>query len=415
MNQIEIYKLVESLTDGKFKDQLELLNNLVKQIVADQTFELIGGRVWELIPEQNSYALRFQYGNVKEIPEGYLIRLDEQMLFSDLQDNRTIINAETDEVLKEKGIVLYSATGVGEFVKLNNRKYYQYVLGFNAAEFFQTFYETLTIISGVATVAVKNLETQNKQNKLYKDINKAAEIQRNLLPEHHIRFHDYDVYGVCIPDAGVGGDYFDYIKNDDDEEERLGIVVSDAASKGLPAAIQSLFVSGALRMGASFGTKISGLMSKLNSLIWQTFLIERFVTLFYCELHLSSNRLVLYANAGHPAPVHYRPSQDSIVLLEPTGGMLGVMEQQKYNVENIRMHPDDVLVLYTDGITECQDKNGVRFGDEKLYDLIRKFHEGTSTEIALKIIEEVAKFTVGSNYTDDKTLVVIKRIKAEEK
>lgn len=415
LNQIEIYKLVESLTDGKFSNQLDLLNNLVEQLVNHQSFELTGGRVWELVPEKKSYALRFQYGNVKEIPEGYLLKLDEQALFSALQDDRTIVNSETDEVLMEKGIVLYSATGVGEFIKVNNKKYYQYVLGFNAPDFFQTFYETLTIISGVATVAVKNLDTQNKQKKIYRDISKAAEIQKNLLPEHHIRFHDYDVYGVCIPDSGVGGDYFDYIKNDDDEEERLGIVVSDAASKGLPAAIQSLFVSGALRMGASFGTKISGLMSKLNTLIWQTFLIERFVTLFYCELHLSSNRLVLYANAGHPAPVHYRPSLDSIVLLEPTGGMLGVMEHQKYNVENIRMHTNDVLVLYSDGITECQDKHGNRFGDERLYELIRKHHEGNSTEIALKIIEEVEKFTIDSNYTDDKTLVVIKRFSEDEK
>ena len=409
MNQIDIYKLVESLTDGNFKTGIELLKKLVKEIVNHTEFGLIGGRVWELVSEDNTYVLRFQYGNVKKIPSNYTINLKDHTMFENLYQTRTIVNYETDLVLKNKGIELYSAAGVGDLVKIKNKKYYQYVIGFNATEFLQSFYDILSIISGVATVAVKNLATQFEQRKIYRDMLKAAEIQKNLLPEHKIQFHDYDIYGVCIPDSSVGGDYFDYIKNVDDEEERLGIVISDAASKGLPAAIQSLFVSGALRMGASFGTKISGLMSKLNSLIWQTFFYERFVTLFYCELHLSSNRLVLYANAGHPAPVHYRPSLDSIVLLEPTGGLLGLAEHQKFNVENIRMHCGDILVLYTDGITECQDKFGNRFGDERLYDLIRTYHYENSKNIALKIIEDVQKFTIDSNYTDDKTLVVVKR------
>jgi serine phosphatase RsbU (regulator of sigma subunit) len=409
MNQIEIYKLVESLTDGNFKNEIELLKTLVKKIVKLNEFGIIGGRVWELVPEDYSYSLRFQFGKVKKIPADYTISLKDNTMFENLYETRTIVNYETDDVLKEKGIVLYSAAGVGDLVKIKGKKYYQYVVGFNANEFLQIFYDTLNIISGVATVAVKNLASQFEQRKIYRDMLKAAEIQKNLLPEHKIQFHDYDIYGVCIPDSSVGGDYFDYIQNVDEEEERLGIVISDAASKGLPAAIQSLFVSGALRMATSFGTKISGLMAKLNTLIWRTFFYERFVTLFYCELQLSSNRLVLYANAGHPAPIHYRPSLDSIVLLEPTGGILGLAEHQKFNVENIRMHNGDVLVLYTDGITECQDKFGNRFEEERLYDIIRKYHYETSQNIALHIIEEVEKFAIDSNYTDDKTLVVIKR------
>lgn len=409
MNQWEVYKLVESLTEGKFKNELDLLTKLVRSIVNHDTFGLIGGRVWELIPEEQCYILRYQYGKVKRIPANYKVDIADMPMFAELSNTRTIIKNETDELLKEKGIILYSAAGVGELSKVRGQKYYQYILGFNAVEFLQSFYETLTIISGVATVAVKNMATKNEQKRMYKDLLKAAEIQKNLLPEHKIKFADYDIYGVCIPDSSVGGDYFDYIHSQDDEEERLGIVISDAASKGLPAAIQALFVSGALRMGASFGTKISKLISRLNTLIWQTFLYERFVTLFFCELQLSSNRLVLYANAGHCAPVHYRPSLDSIVLLEPTGGLLGLAEHQKFNVENIRMHPGDILVLYTDGITESQNMHGEQFGEDRLYNLIRHNSSESAQDIALLIIEAVEKFTIDSHYTDDKTLVVVKR------
>ena len=126
-------------------------------------------------------------------------------------------------------------------------------------------------------------------------------------------------------------------------------------------------------------------------------------------MHLSSNRLVLYASAGHCAPVHYRPSLDSIVLLEPTGGLLGLSEHQIFTVENIRMHPDDVLVMYTDAITESQSMYGEQFGEDRLYELIRKHHKETAQNIALLIIEEVEKFTIDSLYSDDKTLVVVKR------
>lgn len=409
MNQWEVYKLVESLTEGKFRNELDLLNKLVRSIVNHDAFGLIGGRVWELIPEEQCYVLRYQFGKVKRIPADYKVDIADMPMFAELSNTRTIIKNETDELLKEKGIILYSAAGVGELSRVRGSKYYQFILGFNAVEFLQSFYETLTIISGVATVAVKNMATKNEQKRMYKDLLKAAEIQKNLLPEHKIKFADYDIYGVCIPDSSVGGDYFDYIHSQDDEEERLGIVISDAASKGLPAAIQALFVSGALRMGASFGTKISKLISRLNTLIWQTFLYERFVTLFFCELQLSSNRLVLYANAGHCPPVHYRPSLDSIVLLEPTGGLLGLAEHQKFNVENIRMHPGDILVLYTDGITESQDMYGEQFGEERLYNLIRNNYKETAQDIALLIIEAVEKFTIDSHYTDDKTLVVVKR------
>lgn len=405
----EIYKLVENLTQGKFKNDLDLLTKLVNEIVKEQGFGLIGGRVWKLIPEKHSYRIIYQYGKVKKIPKDYEVQISKMPLFRDLANNRTQINYETDNILKELGIVLYSATGVGDFIKVGGQKYYEYVLGFNANVFLQTFYETLTIISGVASVALKNLQTQNEKKKINKDLQRAAEIQKNLLPEHYIKFADYDIYGVCIPDQEVGGDYFDYIKSTDDEEERLSIVISDAASKGLPAAIQALFVSGALRMGASLGMKLSKLISRINTLVWQTFFYERFVTLFFCELQLSANRLVLYANAGHNAPMHFNLHDKSIDLLPPTGGLLGLKENQKFSVENLNMNPGDILVLYTDGITECQDSRHQQFGEDRLKKLIRKHHNDSAQYIALHIIEAVTKFSVGSTYTDDKTLVVIKR------
>ncbi len=409
INQREIYKLVEKITTGNFDNEIDFLKHLVCEIVNNEQFEIIGGRIWEANISDGTYILRFQHGNVQKIPDNYTVKIEDQPILRELAEKRTTLNREIDPVLIEKGIVIYSVTGVGEIIKTQKGKYFQYVLGFNANEILQSFYEVLSVISSIATITIRSLSSQEQQKKFQRDIYKASEIQRSLLPEHYLEFQDYKIYGVCIPDSEVGGDYFDYLKNNDDEEERIGIVISDAASKGLPAAIQALFVSGAMRMAQAFTPKISTLFSRLNTLIYETFPYERFVTLFYCELTLTSNRLVLYANAGHCAPIYYRHDKDSHEFLEPTGGLLGIVKNQKFNVENIIMRPGDILAIYTDGITEAIDANGNFFGEEKLVQLIRKYKDIDAKSIALHIIEEVQKFADGKEYTDDRTLVVIKR------
>ncbi len=413
LSQRNTYKFLEKLTSHNFKSELSLLKSLVKDVVNHKEFGIIGGRIWELNPQDYSYNLSYQFGDVDKIPKDYSLSIEDQPVLNKLPKQRTILHHESDELLKMKGIYSYSLTGVGELIRLKGGKYYKYALGFNAPEMLKSFYETLNIISGIATIAIRGISGQSVEKKIRRDLLKASEIQRNLLPEHKIRFLDYDIYGICTPDSEVGGDYFDYLKNIYEGEENLGIVIADASSKGLPAAIQALFVSGAIRMGIRFATKISHLFSRLNTLIWETFVYERFVTLFYCELTNVSNRLLLYANAGHCSPIHYRPGNNSFMFLEATGAMLGLTEHQSFGVENIRMHPGDVLVLYTDGITESQDGNGIMFGEERLQELIRKHHNETSENIALLIIEDVQKYTAESLYNDDKTLVVIKRDLAE--
>ncbi|MGA2297258.1 MAG: PP2C family protein-serine/threonine phosphatase [FCB group bacterium] len=408
-SQRNTYKLLEKITSQKFKSELSLLKTLVQDLVNHKEFGVIGGRIWQINPVENVYSLKYQFGNLKKIPSDYSLAIDEQPILNKLIRQRTITNVETDPLLQSKGIDVYSLTGVGEILKLKSGKYYKYAIGFNAPEILQTLNETLNILSGVTSVALRNLTAQAAHKKIRRDIVKASEIQRNLLPDHKIKFYDYDVFGICIPDSEVSGDYFDYLKNADFEEERLGIVISDASSKGLPAAVQSLFLSGAMRMGLGFATKMSSLFSRLNTLIWETFPNERFVTLFYCELTLSSNRLALYTNAGHCSPIHYHPDTDEIKFLGPTGGMLGVVENQKFGVENIRMRPGDVLILYTDGITESQDNMGNMFGEDRLIELIKKYHSESPEAIAYNILEEVQKFTIDSLYSDDKTLVVVKR------
>lgn len=408
-DQRSFYKLLESINRKNHKDELNLLRSLVREIVKHNEFSITGGRVWKLNSPKTDYEMVYQYGKLKKIPNNFAVKIEDYPVFRELQKNRTILKQETNELLRQRGIDLYSMTGVGDIIKSKNNSYYEYALGFNSNQIDESFNEMLSIISSFASVKLVNLKTNLIQKEIQRDLYKASEIQRNLLPEHSVNFHDYDIFGLCIPDSSVGGDYFDYIQNPKEPEDKLGIVISDAASKGLPAAIQALFVSGAIRMGLNYSSRIPNLLTKLNDLIYDTFVYERFVTLFYCELTISSNRLVLYANAGHCAPIHYRPSKDRFTTLDPTGGLLGIVEGQKFELENIRMQQGDILLLYTDGISEAMNDLNEFYGEARLEKKLKKHHKKSAKEIAYQIIESVQKFSSKSKYNDDKTLVVIKR------
>jgi len=416
IDQRDTYKLVERIISRDYPDEIIMLKSLVKEVVELDQFEIIGGRIWKLNPKNKTYSLIFQHGKFNKIPEHYEIEIEDQPILKKLASNHVMLINETDFVLKELGIKLYSVIGVGDIVKLKSGKYYEYAIGFNAPEIHESFNQLLNIISGVTTNEIITIREKlilrdqvDSTNRFRRDLEKASEIQRQLLPNHEFQFDDFDIYGLCYSSDGVGGDFFDYILREDIENQSLGIVISDAASKGLPAAVQSLFVSGAIRMGLSYATRFTDVFSKLNTLIFDTFVYERFVTLFYCEITLSENRLVLYVNAGHPGPVHYRPSIDRVHQLMPTGGLLGIMRDQKFALENISMQPGDILVLFTDGITEAMDEHDEMFGEERVISAVKKYQDKSAKDMALLIIQDVEKFSAQSKHKDDRTIVVVKR------
>lgn len=413
-NQAELEQILDDVTANDYDNPLEILSDFVEQLIESTDKVITGGRVWKLIPEKYGYELQFQAGEMRQIPLGFTNSLSDELFHKELlslRKDKIVRSQESNEELIKFGIGNYAGVGVGEVVHLQSGKYFEYLLGFNSDELNDEFFDDLRIIARLATIAVRDLSIKKKDENYGKELSKAGEIQRNLLPEHYTEFQDYKLFGVCVPDQQVGGDYFDYIRNtgSETEEESLGVLICDCASKGMPAAIQALFVSGALRMGMSFSPKISNMFGRLNNLINRTFSRERFVTMFYGELTLSSNRLILYANAGHCPPIHYRPSKDKFQDLPPTGGFLGIMPNQKYKLENCRMLQGDTLVLYTDGISEAMDAEGELFGEKRIMEVIKENHEKSCKEIAYVLLEKVQKFSANSIYNDDKTMVVIKR------
>jgi sigma-B regulation protein RsbU (phosphoserine phosphatase) len=403
-HQRSTYKLIERLLGAAPGSPRELLTTLVQDVVDSDRLSMTGGRLWQLDTTNDEYELVFQVGEVEFLDGGTRRHVRDMTPMAELSKQRIVILDANNEY----GHRVYSLTGVGDPLPRPSGLLYPYALAFTAHDHTDELRDTMVVIGAAATTALRNMAQSHRETQLRRDLDQAWEIQRGLVPDHATTFRDYDIYGISIPDSVVGGDYFDYLHTPDDDD-RLGIVVSDAASKGLPAAVQALFVSGAVRMGISFNTKITSLIARLNALLYETFPLERFVSLFYCELTPSANGLVLYANAGHCPPVLYHSSTASSTLLQPTGGILGIVEEQYVGVENVNMQPGDVLVLYTDGITEAQDRNGTIYGEARLQNLVSQASGASSYHIAMAILEDVQQFASGSAYSDDQTLVVIKR------
>lgn len=408
MNARRLYRTIESFASEHFRTEKELLKHVVNEIVKDENIDIKGGRIWQYEPSMESYRLIHQIGLMGRIKPGYRVSVATYPTFFSIGEHRSIIANETDRNLRKIGITKFSAAGVGEKIPHKKGPLYQYVLAFNSDFIDQALLPDLNVISLAVTSALSGKKIEQKAKLLEQDLDKAREIQQSILPEHALHFHHYEIYGVSIPDRVVGGDFFDYLFADS-ERDRLSVVIGDAASKGFRAAAQALYVVGALRMGINYHTKISWLMSRINKLVNQTFSEEQFVSMFYAELSNDKKGLMLYSSAGHNSPLIFRATDTRIEMLEPTGQILGPFPDESYRVENTHIEPEDIVVLYTDGISEAQDGDGNMYGEKRMGDVVEEVHLKTPKAICQHILDDVLNFSHGSDDTDDKTIVVIKR------
>jgi len=217
------------------------------------------------------------------------------------------------------------------------------------------------------------------------------------------------LYGITHPAEIVGGDFFDYLELGE-ESERLGVTIGDAASKGVGAAAEAMYISGALRMANSFEIKIAALMRRMNQLVNKIFEDDKFASLFYGELTTDKGGLFLFANAGHNPPIFLNSQTNETELLNPTGPVLGPAPNAGYYVQSVNFNKGDLLLLYSDGVTESADAAFKQYGDDKLLANFKKLKDLSPKEIAIRILEDVISFSKHGKYSDDKTLVVIKKI-----
>lgn len=415
MEQKKLYRTLENIVKEApmIDNEEELLGYVLEQIINNEEIKIIGGRLWKLSENKDAYILLEQKGEVDLIKENYEVKVARYPMFKKVGQYRSVIAEETDEYLIEKGIYQYSASGAGFRFKLkddNGETYflYQYLIALNAKSFEGDLLNTLNIISMTLSSILRTRYFESTAKENIEELEKAREIQRSILPEHEMKFGNYEMFGLSLPDKIVGGDFFDYLLSED--KERVGVAVGDAASKGFSAAAQALYVSGALRMGVEYQIKMTAMVSKINNLVYETFPYERFVTLFYCELINDKKGLCQYVNAGQNPPAFYKSELGTVDFLSTTGPVLGPAPYQKYYTDSINFRKNDILLLYTDGIVEATDDKFEFFGDDRLKESLTKHKDKSPKEICELVLEDVSRFSANGVYSDDRTIVAIKRI-----
>jgi len=265
----------------------------------------------------------------------------------------------------------------------------------------------LAIIAAQSAQVVENARLYEEEKALHQmeeEIRLASRIQTELLPKNPPAIKGYDIAGNSLPAKVVGGDYYDFIPIDD---HRWAICLGDVSGKGLPASLLMANLQATLRGQTLLDIAPKECLRRSNTLLFRSTTSDKFATLFYGILDVSLHTLC-FSNAGHDHPILLTQGEEPLRL--KTGGIvLSVFESFPYEEEVISLKPNDLLLLYTDGVTEAMNSTLDQFGEERLQDLLIENKAASANELVEKIIAAVKQHAGSFPQSDDITLVVLKR------
>lgn len=403
MEHRKINKTLEIIASKNYSNETELIESILNEIINYSDLNIHTAAFWQY--ENNKYSFVSSNGKLKDFnfPD---ISIEQYDLFrGDSKDRITILDKPFNIKNSDD---YFTLLGVGDRTIINGKKYHEKLILFISNQINDDIQFVLNIIATIIGSKLQQQKIDANKQYLINEIEKAQEIQKSILPDHDFKFAGYEMFGVTLPAELIGGDFFDYLPTGD-EHERLGIVVGDVASHGLSAAAEAMYISGAIRMASTFQINISSFLKKINQLVNKIFADDKFCSLFYGELSNNKNGLFLYASAGHNPPMFISAKTGEIKYLKPTGPVLGPAKNALYETEHINFDIGDVLLIYSDGITEANDENYNFFGDKRVEELLKRNVHLTPKEICYNILTEVMKFSAKHRFNDDKTLVAIKR------
>ncbi len=270
--------------------------------------------------------------------------------------------------------------------------------------------DDLTLLSSLANVAAvklenaKLLEEMIEKKRMERELELAGEIQQNLLPSQAPRYPGWDLVGTNTPCYTIGGDYYDFI----DRPKGLAVALGDVSGKGASAALMMMVLRATVHFAAQRETEVLAILSQTNGVMYHNSPAQFFVTFFFGDLDTGSGRM-RYVNAGHIPPILYRAKSRSIERLEAGGTVLGLFAETPFEAGEVVFEPGDILLIFTDGLSEAWGQDEQEFGEDRMGALIRDNASLPARELELRIQSEVEAFTAGARATDDRTLIVVKR------
>jgi sigma-B regulation protein RsbU (phosphoserine phosphatase) len=250
-------------------------------------------------------------------------------------------------------------------------------------------------------------ELRSEQEKVEKELNIAAQIQKSILPDRFPgppEYEQFDLHAMMTPAYEVGGDFYDFFFVDDDH---LTVIIADVADKGIPAALFSMISRTIFRSIAKQGKSVSQVISETNSLLCEGNSTGMFVTAFLANYHIPTGQFH-YSNGGHNPALLISVDGVCRKLNQKHGPALGIRSEISYDENIDSLEPGQILVLYTDGVTEASSPQGTLFGLERFASLVSNYANYKPFEILKNIDRDLIEFQQGNQF-DDTTVLVIKR------
>lgn len=266
----------------------------------------------------------------------------------------------------------------------------------------------LQLLASQVAIIIEKVELHKaliEKNRLQAQLEIARQVQTELLPPHDPRIKDFDISAYVFPTEEVSGDYYDWVKIFDDQ---IGIVVADAVGKGIPAALLMAFLRASLRSSVQIGYAPHIAFSKVSNLLWDSTEEHQFITAIYGILDATNHNFV-FSNAGHNPPLLI--NADGTYRFVKYGDMpLGMFRDMRYHQHYISLESGQILVIYTDGITEGENSEGEDYGNERFAQSVLRAKDLPAKEMINYIRKAVADFTERKFLDDDGTLFIIKSL-----
>ena len=269
--------------------------------------------------------------------------------------------------------------------------------------------QVLTLLASQVAIIIEKVmlhEQLIEKKRLQGQLEVARQVQLELLPPNDPELPGFDISAYNFPTEEVSGDYYDWVRIYDDQ---IGLVIADVAGKGIPAALLMVFLRASLRAATHIGYATHISMAKVNFLLWESIERNQFITAFYGILD-ASNRTLHYSNAGHNPPLLI-DAQGAARFIEWGEQPLGMFRDTRYHEHYHTFRPGEILVLYTDGVTEALSPNGEEFGRDRLITAVKSGSTLGARELIASMQHDVFQWTDGVGLTDDATFFVIKAVK----
>jgi serine phosphatase RsbU (regulator of sigma subunit) len=306
-------------------------------------------------------------------------------------------------VSEQAGILISLASGIFWFV--------DDVIGRNpsgrpAISFWNLGLKLIVFLLFVRLLSSLKSALEREQEHMRNELEIARQVQQRLFPQALPPLKTLDYVGICKPVFEVGGDYYDFVPV---EPGGLGVALADVSGKGISSALLMSNLQALIRSRAyQHGHHLDLLVQEINSLLFSSTDDNKYATLFY-GLYEDTSQRFTYVNAGHNPPLLFRNHMsDRIEVLKASGTVVGLLPNRLYEEVTIQLNPGDVLILYTDGITEACNEQDQEFGEEQLCQFIESNLHLPAPDLAQSVLHSVQQFADPARQQDDLTLVVLK-------